>query len=273
MDWISEMELAFMTCGCRGKLQTTFAVRQFRGSVVRWWNTLGKTLSPNEPLQLTWAEFLVQFKRKYCSAQNLLELENQFLTLKKGSMSIDEYTNNFTEKMEFALRLVPDELTKIDKYAKGLPWEYAVPVRQAPTLEAAIWAAKSVEDMIKGRAANKIEVGEKRKFEESTRPNKKIKSGSKESSGGGNKVKWCEKCKKNHFGKCSEEVTCYKCGKTGHYANECKRVCYECREEGHVAKDCPKKKEAEKPNIPPKPKARPFHMILDEAVDNARIQE
>ena len=32
MDWISEMELAFMTCDCQGKLQTTFAVRQFRGS-------------------------------------------------------------------------------------------------------------------------------------------------------------------------------------------------------------------------------------------------
>ena len=68
MDWISEMELAFMTCGCRGKLQTIYAVRQFRGGAVRWWNTLGKTLSPSEPLQLSWAEFLVQFKRKFCSA-------------------------------------------------------------------------------------------------------------------------------------------------------------------------------------------------------------
>ena len=37
--------------------------------------------------------------------------------------------------MEFALRIVPDELTKIDRYAKGIPWEYAVPVRQSLTLE------------------------------------------------------------------------------------------------------------------------------------------
>ena len=29
MDWISEMELAFMTCGCKGKQQTTFVVHQF----------------------------------------------------------------------------------------------------------------------------------------------------------------------------------------------------------------------------------------------------
>ena len=32
-------------------------------------------------------------------------------------------------------------------------------VRQAPTLEAAIWVVMYVEDMIKGRAAIKVEVG------------------------------------------------------------------------------------------------------------------
>ena len=199
-----------MTCDCQGMLQTTFAVRQFRGSAARWWSTLGKTLSPNEPLQLTWAEFLVHFKRKYCSAQNVLELENQFLTLQKGSMLVDEYTNNFTNKMEFSLHIVPDELEKIDMYAKGLPWEYAVPVRQARTLEAVRWAAKSVEDMIKGRAASKVEVGKKRKFEGTSGSNKKnkfSKTGSRK-YGGGREAKWCDKCRKKHAGKCSMEVTC-----------------------------------------------------------------
>ena len=76
---------------------------------------MGKILSPNEPLQLTWAAFLVYFKQKFYSTQNLLELENQFLRLKKDSMSFDEYTNSFTDKMELALRIVPSELTKVDK--------------------------------------------------------------------------------------------------------------------------------------------------------------
>ena len=275
MDWISEMELAFMTCGCRGKLQTTYAVRQFRGGAVRWWNTLGKILSPNEPLQLTWAEFLVQFKRKFCSAQNLLELENKFLILKKGSMSVDEYTNAFTDKMEFALRIVPDELTKVDRYAKGLPWEYAVPVRQAPTLEAAIWAAKSVENMIKGRTDSKVEVGEKRKLEGTSGSNEKRKF-SKSGGGGRDEARWCDKCKKKHSGKCGVEVTCFKCGKHGHYADECifnKKVCYECNEEGHFKQDCPRKNQAARLEAPPKLKARAFQMILDEADGNARNQE
>ena len=121
MDWIYEMELAFIACGCKGKFQTTCVVHRFRVGAVCWWNILGKIISHNEPLQLTWAEFLVHFKCKFCSAQNMLELENQFLPLKNDNMSIDEYTNAFTDEMDSTLRLVPDELTKVDKYAEGLP--------------------------------------------------------------------------------------------------------------------------------------------------------
>lgn len=36
-----------------------------------------------------------------------------------------------------------------------------------------------------------------------------------------NEAKWCEKCRKKHFGRFTNEVTCFKCGKTGHYANKC----------------------------------------------------
>ncbi|KAL7598686.1 hypothetical protein Lser_V15G21526 [Lactuca serriola] len=185
-------------------------------------------------------------------------------------MSIDEYTNAFTDKMEFALRIVLDEMAKIDRYAKGLPWEYAMPVHQTPTLEAAIWVSKSVEEMIKGITANKVEVGEKTKFEGSPRSDEKrkfSKSGSKKFEGGRDEARWCDKCKKKHLGRCGEEVTCFKCGKSGHYADECassKKVCYECNEKGHISINCPKKKE------PAKPKT--FHMILDEADVNTRNQ-
>ncbi|XP_023749724.1 uncharacterized protein LOC111898008 [Lactuca sativa] len=173
----------------------------------------------------------------------MLELENWFMTLKKGSMYIDEYTNAFTNKMEFSLHIVPNELTKIDKYTKGLPWEYVVPIFQATTFEVAIRVAKSVEEMIKSRAANKVEVGKKRKLEGSSRSNKKRKfmnSGSNKFGGGG-------ECTSN------------------------KRVCYGCNEEGHTAKDCPKKKEATRPNIPPRPKARAFNMTLEAARDEADV--
>lgn len=94
---------------------------QFKGTTLCWWNKLGKTIIPNKLLQLTWNEFLILSKRKLCSAENMLELENQLLNLKKGSMTVEEYIKIFTNKMEFVMCVVSNELYKIDKYAKGLP--------------------------------------------------------------------------------------------------------------------------------------------------------
>ena len=47
---------------------------------------------------------------------------------------MEEYTNAFTDKMEFALRIVMDELAKINSYEKGFPWEYSMPIKHAPML-------------------------------------------------------------------------------------------------------------------------------------------
>ena len=187
-------------------------------------------------------------------------------------MSVTEYAANFTEKMKLVPHLIPTELSKVNKFALGLPPVFGPMVKQNTTFKAAIWAAKNVETQIREKGLERAEVGEKRKHEGSSKSNKERKFSKTEEVGGGETM-WCEKCKKKHFGKCGEEVTCYKCGKTGHYASKCasnKKVCYGCNKEGHISRDCPKKNEAARPNTPPRPRA--FHMILDEAENHARNQ-
>ncbi|XP_023758047.1 uncharacterized protein LOC111906520 [Lactuca sativa] len=59
-----------------------------------------------------------------------------------------------------------------------------------------------------------------------------------------------------------------------HYVNKYtsnKKVCYGCNEEGNIAKDCLKKKEAARPNVPPRPKARAFQMTLEAAREEADV--
>lgn len=104
------MELPFITYGCTSKFQTTYIVSQFKGASIPWWNTLGKKLRPDKSLQLTWEELLTHFKSRLCSAKNILELENQLLTLKKGSMIIDSYTHDFTEKNRIFLVCGPQRI-------------------------------------------------------------------------------------------------------------------------------------------------------------------
>ncbi|XP_023729446.1 uncharacterized protein LOC111877146 [Lactuca sativa] len=87
-------------------------------------------------------------------------------------------------------------------------------------------------------------------------------------------AKWCDKCKKKHYGKCDGKVICLKCRRLGHYANECtfnKKVCYGCNEEGHISRDWPEKKEVARPNVPPKPKVKAFQMMLEVAKEAADV--
>ena len=274
MDWISEMEMVFESCDCSNKQKTVFAVRQLKTGVLSWWKLLADMMPRGEALKMSWESFLEQLKMQYCSEIDLIDLNNEFQNMKKGKLSIDDYATTFTEKMKLFPYLVPSELSKIERFANGLPADFGPTVKMATTLKTAVRAAKNVETQLKERGLERNEVGEKRKMEGSSRSDEKRKFSKSDSKKLEEGAQWCDKCKRKHIGECSKEMTCFKCGKTGHYASKCptkREVCFKCGEEGHFKQNCPRREEAIRPNAPPKPKA--FHMILDEADGNARNQE
>ena len=53
-------------------------------------------------------------------------------------MSIDDYAATFTEKMMLFPYLVRTELSKIEKFANGLPADFGPTVKIATTLKSAV---------------------------------------------------------------------------------------------------------------------------------------
>lgn len=191
---------------------------------------------------MSWETFTKHLKMQYYSEIDLIELNNKFQNLKKGKISVDEYVTAFTDRMKLFPYLVPTKLSKIDRFANGLPAVFGPMVKMATTLKTAVREAKNIETQIRERGLEKNKAGEKKKFEGSSRPNKESKF-LKFGGGGRGKARWCHKCEKKHLGKCGEEVICFKCGKSNHYANECtlnKRICFRCNKEGHISRDYPK---------------------------------
>ncbi|XP_023772433.1 uncharacterized protein LOC111921075 [Lactuca sativa] len=142
----------------------------------------------------------------------------------------------------------------------------------ATTLKTVVRATKNMETQLREKGLEKYKEGEKRKLEGSSRSDKKGRFLKSNLDGQKYGSKWCEKCKNMHYGRCNGEVTCYKCRRIGHYSRDYTlndKVCYGCGDKGHMSKAYPKKNKVARLNAP-KPKARTFQMIFDEAGNDAR---
>lgn len=91
-------------------------------------------------------------KKEYCSKQDLLVINNDFQNLKKGKMSINEYDAIFTDTMKLVPHLVPTELSKVDKFANGLPSDFGPMVKLETNLKEAVRSAKNMESLIREKS-------------------------------------------------------------------------------------------------------------------------
>lgn len=122
----------------------------------------------------------------------MLELENQLLTLKKGNMLVEEYTNAFITKKEFDLCLYPMSLQKPIGPLRDFHGSTFCQLSRILLLKQ-LSGCKAMESMTKARNADMIEVGEKRKSKGFLKSNKKSKlSKSKDQKYGSNGVNMCD---------------------------------------------------------------------------------
>lgn len=77
--------------------------------------------------------------------------------------------------MKLVPHVVPTKLTKVDKFSNGLPTDFGPMAKLIRTLKEAIWSGRNVDTQIRDNGLDRMEVGEKMKFEGSSRSKKKNK--------------------------------------------------------------------------------------------------
>ncbi|MQL70478.1 hypothetical protein Taro_002800 [Colocasia esculenta] len=85
-----------------------------------WWSSLLHTRFEDGAVEVTWDEFVRLFQAKFVSEHIQDKMEQHFLSLTKGSMTILEYEARFSELSKYAPHIVHDERRKAKKFVMGL---------------------------------------------------------------------------------------------------------------------------------------------------------
>ncbi|KAJ9536067.1 hypothetical protein OSB04_un000770 [Centaurea solstitialis] len=285
MCWLSEIESIFQISKCANEDRVMFGTASLKSDALFWWKAKAFSKGPNVLQTMTWEEFTKEFNDQFCPPASLRQLEEEFMKLEQGNMTVRDYTAKFIEKSQFAEHQISTESRKIERYVWGLHFSIRglVLATRPQTFTSAIDAAQTSE-----RDRNRQPI-EKRKWEgppSDFRKQKFTRFDNRPSPKFSDRP--CPRCHRVHRGDCyTDSRTCFKCGKSGHIATNCPvtRFCYQCNSPDHLKPDCPQLRgrgvnypggsqgnrgNTQKPDQP-KAKGRAFQMTTAEAEETPGV--
>ena len=93
-----------------------YASGQLQGAASDWWESFQIEKDVN---YICWVDFKTAF-RSYHVLEGLVEIKEEFLNLKQGSMTVCEYRNKFTQLSRYALGEVVNDAKKQKRFLKVL---------------------------------------------------------------------------------------------------------------------------------------------------------
>ncbi|GMN57670.1 hypothetical protein TIFTF001_026775 [Ficus carica] len=115
--WIRTMERMFSYAKVPNADKVSCATFMLRNDANYWWDTMA---SVHDVTAMTWERFREIFETKYFTAATRKEKKNEFINLKQGSMSVDEYIRKFEELSRYAPQLVGSDTLKVGQFLEGL---------------------------------------------------------------------------------------------------------------------------------------------------------
>ncbi|XP_039132780.1 uncharacterized protein LOC120269508 isoform X2 [Dioscorea cayenensis subsp. rotundata] len=244
--WVSQIERTFRAMQCPDRDKVRLATFMLQDSAAQWFEN--ELRLKGESSFRTWKQFKEAFYAKYFSMSRRAQMERQFLSLRQGSLSVEEYEAEFDRLSQFATTLVSDESSRSRRFVDGLKTHirraivpflnqtYAEIVDIAKNLEIT-WQ----ETQDQGRHEHPRHRQNPRKSQSSgsssghsrgehrSQPYSRPPSSSSGSGG------------RRSFGSVAQAVQCPTCG-GGHSQAECRRAvgaCYRCGSRDHFVAQCP----------------------------------
>ncbi|KAJ9556379.1 hypothetical protein OSB04_010993 [Centaurea solstitialis] len=147
LRWVEEMEMVFETCRCVDEDKVVYARSMLKVDALSWWNLETGGKGSELVRKMTWDGFVKKFTQQFCPLAATKKMEEEFLRLEQGNLSVQDYTSRFIEKARFAGVYVPSEERKVERYIWGLRGNLRefVLSKEPATFQAAITAAETIE--------------------------------------------------------------------------------------------------------------------------------
>jgi hypothetical protein len=117
-EWSRVIEQKFGLLRCSETQKPLFAAQQLRGPASTWWGNLVAVQPANH--QITWEEFKLAFREHYIPEGVLHMKQEEFMKLKQGGDTINQYLNKFNHLSQYAIDQVNTDLKKKNCFMRGL---------------------------------------------------------------------------------------------------------------------------------------------------------
>ncbi|XP_019172690.1 PREDICTED: uncharacterized protein LOC109168099 [Ipomoea nil] len=119
--WIRTFDKLFDAINCPMEQRVDTATFYLQKEADNWWASVGLVL--REQPDFGWENFKEQMRERFYPTHVKMAKYDEFLHLRQGNMTVQEYYAEFLELAQFAPALVPDEPSKAEKFVNGLNFE------------------------------------------------------------------------------------------------------------------------------------------------------
>ncbi|XP_056166339.1 uncharacterized protein LOC130137868 [Syzygium oleosum] len=117
--WVEGLEKAFEVLGCTEAEKVTLAIYQLQDNADDWWKATKGRVFP-EGTAPTWTVFSETFLGKFFSESARERKLAEFMRLRQGLMTVDQYEAEFARLSRFAPRMVEHPEDKARRFRDGL---------------------------------------------------------------------------------------------------------------------------------------------------------